>query len=144
MPGRKNGESTGRDSNGRFSSGNAGRPRGSKNKSTRAIDALLEGEAEQLGRKAIDLALGGDIAALKLCLERICPARKDSPVSFDLPRMQSASDAAKAMRSLLRSVSKGELTPLDAGRIAPIIENFRKAVETEDLERRIIALEECR
>ncbi len=37
------------------------------------MDALLDGEAEALTRKAIDLALAGDTVALRLCMERVCP-----------------------------------------------------------------------
>jgi hypothetical protein len=38
-----------------------------------AAEALLEGEAEALTRKAVDMALAGDAAALRLCLEGIVP-----------------------------------------------------------------------
>src|SRR5215211_4292561 len=58
-------------------SGNpSGRPPGSRNKTTLAVDALLDGEAETLTRKAIELAKAGDLVALRLCLDRICPPRK--------------------------------------------------------------------
>ena len=58
-------------------SGNpAGRPPGSRNRATIAAEALLEGEAQALTRKAIELALAGDTTALRLCLERIVPQRK--------------------------------------------------------------------
>ncbi len=41
-------------------SGNpAGRPRGSVNRGTRAAAVLLDGEAENLARKAVELALDG-------------------------------------------------------------------------------------
>src|SRR6516162_1772746 len=52
-------------------SGNpAGRPRGLRNRSTLAAQLLLQGKAEALTRKAVELALGGDPAALRLCLDR--------------------------------------------------------------------------
>src|SRR5580704_6937267 len=67
-------------------SGNpAGKPKGSRNAATLAMEALLDGESEALTRKAIELAKGGDMAALRLCLDRILPPRKDRPVSFALP-----------------------------------------------------------
>jgi hypothetical protein len=50
-----------------------GRPVGSRHKTTLAIEALLEGEAEGLTRKAIEMALSGDMIALRLCLDRIAP-----------------------------------------------------------------------
>jgi Family of unknown function (DUF5681) len=50
-------------------SGNpAGKPPGAKNRTTLAVEALLDGEAETLTRKAIELASGGDMQALRLCL----------------------------------------------------------------------------
>jgi Family of unknown function (DUF5681) len=58
-------------------SGNpAGKARGTRNKVTLAIEALLDGEAEALTRKAIEIAKGGDLAALRLCLDRLAPPRK--------------------------------------------------------------------
>jgi hypothetical protein len=61
-------------------SGNpAGRRRGCRNKATRAAEAYLDGEAETLARKAVELALAGNALALRLCLERtIAPRRAAS------------------------------------------------------------------
>jgi hypothetical protein len=98
----------------RGKSGNpAGKPKGSRNTATRAMEALLDGEAEELTRKAVELAKGGDMAALRLCLDRILPPRKDRPVSFALPSVASPNDAAAAMSSILGAVSSGEITPVD-------------------------------
>ena len=67
-------------------SGNpAGKKPGTRNRATRALEELLEGQGEALTQKAIDMALAGDTVALKLCLERIYPAHKDRPVTFALP-----------------------------------------------------------
>jgi uncharacterized protein DUF5681 len=84
---QKTGETGGgRDSRGRFrrgSSGNpAGRPRGSLNQATRAAGLLLDGEAEALTRKAIELALAGDPVVLRLCLDRIVGPRRGRPVAL--------------------------------------------------------------
>src|SRR3979411_3456735 len=94
-------------------SGNpAGRPRGARNKTTLAIEALLDGEAETITRKAIELAKAGDISALRLCLDRIAPPRKDRPVSFDLPSVKSAADATQASAAL---VAAGGSRGFDSG-----------------------------
>jgi hypothetical protein len=42
-----------------------------------AMEELLDGEGETLTRKAIELAKGGDIQALRLCMERLLPPRRD-------------------------------------------------------------------
>ncbi len=126
-------------------SGNpAGRPQGSRNKATLAIDELLDGEADKLTRKAVELAMEGDTTALRLCLERLCPPRKDRPVSFDLPTMETPVDAVAAMAALLAAVAQGEVTPGEAQTIAAVIEAQRRVIECEDHERRLRALEQVK
>jgi hypothetical protein len=90
-----------------FQSGNPGKPKGARHKTTIAAEVLLDGESEALTRKAIELALGGDTIALRLCLERIIPARK-GPVSFVMPSIASADDAARAMAAILAALLRAE------------------------------------
>lgn len=126
-----------------FAPGNPGRPRGSRHHVTRAVELLMEGEHEQLTRIAIDKALGGDTAALRLCLDRIAPPRRDVPVSIALPPVRSAEEAAEASSSVLASVAKGEVTPDEAGRVMALLAAHKSIVAAGDLERRIAALEEA-
>ena len=141
MADRNNGETTGRDVSGRFTSGNPGRPRGARHKATQASLALLDGEAEALTRQAVTMALGGDATALRLCLERIAPPRKDAPVTFELPLMQSAADAARAAGAVLDAVAVGDLTPTEGAHIMGLVETYRRTLETSELETRVAALE---
>ena len=142
MASRNNGKTTaGRDGAGRFTEGNPGRPRGARHKATRAALALLDGEAEALTRQAVTMALEGDTTALRLCLERIAPPRKDGPVAFDLPRMETARDAAKAAGAVLEAVAEGDLTPTEGAHIMGLVENYRRTLETSELEARVAALE---
>ena len=124
-----------------FKPGNPGRPKGARHKTTLAVEALLEGEHEALTRKAIDKALEGDTTALRLCLDRIAPARKDAPVSFDLPPIEKAEDAIAASSALLAAVAAGNVTPDEAGRVMSLLTAHKGIVETYDLERRITELE---
>jgi len=132
---------SGRNTDGTFGPGNAGKPTGSRHRATQAALALLDGEAEALTRKAVELALGGDGTALRLCLERIAPPRRDAPVTFPLPRMQSARDAAKAAAAVLGAVAEGDITPTEGATIAALIETYRRTLETTELEARVAALE---
>ena len=126
----------------RGQSGNPkGRPKGSRNKTSIAVDALLDGEAENLTRKCIERAIGGDSVALRLCMERICPPRKDRPVIFEAPKMQTASDAVNVMASVLSALADGNLTPSEAGVISGLVETYRKTIETSNLEARIQDIE---
>ncbi|MGD1886882.1 MAG: DUF5681 domain-containing protein [Cohaesibacteraceae bacterium] len=139
---RNNGANTdGRNADGTFASGNPGRPKGARHKTTLVMEALLEGEAETLTQKAVDMAKDGDTTALRLCLERLAPARKDTPVSFDLPPMKTAQDASEAAQAVLQAVSDGELTPIEGASVMALVESYRRTLETTDLEQRIERLE---
>ena len=96
-------------------SGNpAGRPPGARNAATLAAEQLLDGEATTITRKAIELAKLGDMVAVRLCLDRIVPPRRDRPVHFALPPLNSADDAGKAIAAIATAVASGELTPTEA------------------------------
>jgi hypothetical protein len=118
-----------------------GRPEGSRNKATLAMDKLLDGEAEAITRKAIELAKEGDTTALRLCLERLCPPRRDRPVSIDLPEIEKPEDAVKALAAIVHAVASGTVTPSEGAAIAGLIDVHRRTVETEDIEKRLARLE---
>ncbi len=131
----------GRDTAGRFAAGNAGRPSGARNRTTMAVLELLEGQAEALTQRAVELALAGDTVALRLCLERVAPPRKDIPVQFALPQMTTARDAAEAAAAVLQAVSSGDLTPTEAAQVMALVDSYRRTLEVTELEARVAALE---
>ena len=131
----------GRNTDGKFAAGNRGRPKGSRNKATVAIEGLLEGQAEALTQTAISKALGGDSIALRLCMDRIAPPMKDKPVAFPLPRMHGAMDASEAAGSVLSAVSDGTLTPMEGTRVMDLIDSYRRTLELTDIEQRLQSLE---
>ncbi len=137
----KNPETTvGRGPRGYYASGNPGRPKGSKNKTTVITEALLDGEAKKLTRKCIELALAGDTTALKLCMERILPPRKDRPVSFNFP--DAPQGPGSMMSAILSAVSTGALTPSEGGELAKIVSGYVGALAAGEFEQRLRALEE--
>ena len=131
----------GRNTDGTFATGNAGRPKGARNKKTIAITSLLEGQAEALTQTAVTKALEGDSVALRLCIERIAPAPKDQPVTFNLTKMHNAMDASEFAGSVLTAVSDGELTPIEATRVMSLIDSYRRTLELTEIEQRLQALE---
>jgi hypothetical protein len=116
--------------------------RGARNRATLLTEALLDGEAEALTRKAIEKALEGDGTALRLCLERVLPTRQDRPVSFSVPAIASAGDAAIAMGALLAAVAAGNVTPSEAGEVSRIVEAYVEALQVSEFKQRLKALEE--
>jgi len=135
---------SGRNTDGTFGPGNPGKPQGARHKATQAALALLDGQAEALTQKAVETALAGDTAELRLCLERIVPPRKDAPVTFALPPMTTAADAAKGAAAVLAAVAIGDLTPTEGAHVMGLIETYRRTLETSELEARLAALEDGR
>src|SRR3954470_20996937 len=114
-------------------SGNpAGKPKGARHRATQAIDALLDGEAEKLTRKAIEVALGGDMVAMRLCLDRLAPPRRDRPVTFALPKLDTVEDAKAAVAAILQGVADGDLTPSEAGDLSKLLESYTRVIEVAD------------
>jgi len=137
-------KNNGQKSDGTFAPGNkmGGRPKGARNKTTLAVEAMLDGEAEAITRKAIDMAMEGDGPAIRLCLERLLPARKDTPVVFALPHIETALDAVTASTALLAAVASGDVTPEEAGKVMGLLTAHKQLVEVCDLEARLQRLEE--
>ncbi len=125
-----------------FQTGNAGRPKGSRNRATLAMEALLEGEAEVIARKAVDLAKEGDTTAIRLCMDRLLPARKDRHVPFALPKLETAADAVKATAALVEAVAVGDLTPSEAAELSKLVEGFTRAADLHDIQARLEKLEQ--
>jgi len=124
-------------------SGNpSGRPAGSRNATTLAVERLLEGEAVAITRACIEKAKAGDSIALRLVMERVVPLRRGRPVQFDLPTIDNASDLALALGGILRATASGALTPEEAATIAGILETKRRVIETSELEQRLAQLEQ--
>ncbi|MFA5381827.1 MAG: DUF5681 domain-containing protein [Candidatus Micrarchaeia archaeon] len=124
-------------------SGNpSGKPKGTLSKTTKAAMVLLDGEAEALTRKAINKAKKGDPVALKLCLERIIPLRRELPLSIKLPKVETVADIPKAMAAILSAVSRGRITPGEGQALSSMMELYRKGLELTELEARMAAIEE--
>src|SRR5829696_7562961 len=124
---------TGQQQDTRFKPGQSGNPRGrpvgSRHKTTLAVDALLDGEAETITRKAVELAKSGDTVALRLCLDRLAPPRRDRPVPFALPKLDTAEDAKAAAGAILQAVADGDLTPSEAGELSKLLESYTRVIE---------------
>jgi Family of unknown function (DUF5681) len=123
-------------------SGNpAGRPRGARNRTTVLLENLFAEDAEAIARKAIELAKAGETAALRMCLDRLVPARKDEPVVFDLPPLDTAADSVAAAARIVAAVAAGDLAPSQAVDLAKVIDVYVGALATKSFEERLNKLE---
>jgi hypothetical protein len=139
---RNNGDTTAiRDGSGRFGPGNPGRPHGARHKVTKAVEALLNGEAEKLTRRAIEMALEGDTVALRLCMERIAPAVKGRTVELDLPELKSNADILTARAAIITAATDGTIDLEVAEALTRIVDGHGEARKLLELEERLVAIE---
>jgi hypothetical protein len=87
-------------------------------------------------------AKSGDMTAARLILERVSPVRRGCPVYLDLPAVKTAADVSAARAALTMAMAAGDVTPDEASPVASVFEMRRKALETEEFELRLQALEE--
>lgn len=78
-------------------------------------EQLLDGEAETITRKAIELAKQGDLTALRLCLDRIVPPRRDRSVHLKIPALNSTAEASQAMAAIIFCGGAGCADPNSSG-----------------------------
>lgn len=118
-----------------------GRPQGARNKATVLAEQLLDGEVEALLRKVIEKALAGDTAALRLCLDRVLPARRERLVTLVLPKIETAKDGCAASAAILVACANGELSTGEAAEFMGLVAAHLRVLETTELEARLAALE---
>lgn len=122
-------------------SGNpSGKPPGARNRATVLAQALFDGEAEAVTRKIIELAKGGDLQALKVCVDRLCPPMKAqaAPVQVDLPETASITDMASAF---IKAAADGRLPPDVAAQLVSAVGTMSRVVEIDELNNRLTELE---
>ena len=123
-------------------SGNpAGRPRGIRNSPGETGQTLLARNSRPLIAKAIERALIGDAAALRLCLDRLLPRVRERALSLALPPVRDAADILPMTTAVAAALGRGEITPGEAGRLGRLVEALVRALETSEFERRLQALE---
>ncbi|MBT4047227.1 MAG: hypothetical protein HOB34_06380 [Nitrospina sp.] len=143
---RKDSANTGKKQGTKWKKGQSGNPAGKKpgtrHRATLAIEQLLDGEGEALTRKAIELAKDGDLTAIKLCLERICPPRKSRLINISLPAVNTCEGISQAQAVVVQAVGEGKIAPDEGQVLSSILEARRKSIESADHEARLNKLEE--
>jgi hypothetical protein len=77
--------------------GNSDRPAASPNKIAKIVEKLSEGHAERIVRKVIRRAEAGDVACLRMIVDRVWPPRKRPPVNLDMPPIKTPQDTLAAI-----------------------------------------------
>jgi len=117
-----------------------GRPKGVPDKRTK-LRALLDPHAEELIAKAVEKALAGEDAALRLCIERLIPPYKGVSPAVILEAMKDAEGLTTKAQVVVDAIAGGEINPADGGAFIGALSQLAKISEFENLEQRITALE---
>jgi hypothetical protein len=126
----------------RGTSGNpSGRPPGSRNKATLLVEQMIEGEGERLARKVLELALGGDLSALRLCMERLVPPRRDRPIHLNLPPIDTVEQISTAMTMVAAAIGEGQITPSEGEVLANLLVIQKEMIVAGEVEQRLEQLE---
>jgi hypothetical protein len=104
-------------------------------------EQLFDGASGALANKAVQMALGGDAAALRLVLGRIIAPRRHRPTSFVLPALNTAADCAPAVAAIAAAASDGALSTAEASELSQIVDTFLRALEAGEIEERLRRLE---
>jgi hypothetical protein len=123
-------------------SGNpAGRPRGALNRATVLAQELLSARVERIAGKLIELAEGGDMRAIRVCMERLMPVIKHQPIAVEMPPIEKAADSVEAVASIAAAVAAGELTATEAAELAKVVDVYVRALATNGFDERLTKLE---
>jgi hypothetical protein len=138
-------ENAGRNQAGRFTKGcsgnGTGNPKGTRNKASLLLDKMASGEAGAVLGALLEKAKRGDVAAATTVLARLWPVQKGRSITLDLPRIVTAADVTIALETITMAIGSGEITPEEGAAVAGVLEQHRKAIETQALELRIARLE---
>jgi uncharacterized protein DUF5681 len=125
-------------------SGNpAGRPRGARNKLSLLAESRFAEEGGALVDMLIKVAKTGDVAALRLYIDRICPPQRDRPVAIELPEMKTAADAVGAIGAIMAAIGAGDLGVHEAAELTNVVTGFSQTITAAQLERRLDEVEKA-
>lgn len=142
--------SSGRDQHGRFAPGNPGGPGGSRNRANElrqaAVNAITSEHIEALIRKATRMGLEGNVGAMRLVFERtsgkpIEVKAEIEPIPISLPKLEAATDCARATDKVLDAMCRGLMDKDTAHVMLEGIQTRLKTIEAVDLEGRLLELE---
>ena len=128
-----------------FEAGNKfgrGRPKGSRNREKSPGQHELEEYALHLVRKCITMAMRGDQSALRMCMERISPARRGALIQMNLPPIRTAQDVDRAAEKVTQAIRRGKLTPAEGGTMMNVLEGRSRIIVGAQFEGRLQKVEE--
>ena len=125
-----------------FQKGKSGNPRGKKPGTKNKTLQLFRSSDEQLQRKVLEMALSGDLAAMKIVADRLWPRLRAEAAHISIDVVSN--DVAEQGRAIIDAALSGKITT-DVGRdLLASLYAQAKIVEAAEFEARLNKLEEHR
>ncbi len=118
-----------------FQPGNPGRPKGAKGKKLE----LFRSNNEKLQRKVLDMALGGDVAMLKIVADRLWPRLRPEAAPVRVTTVSSG--LAHQGAAIIDAALSGKLAPDVLRDLLSALADQARLVEFTEIEARLQALE---
>lgn len=142
-----------RQPDGRFAIGNPGgpgRPKGRRSTELQraAQEAITADHMGLIMRKALRMALEGNLTAMKFVADRACGKVPELPVEAEpldiaLPNLRTVASCTAAIDKVASAVTTGAVDQGTAKLLLDVIQTRLKAIEVTDLEARLVELEKA-
>jgi len=123
--------------------GESGNPKGRPPGSGLAgsLRRAIAAQAADVIAALIAKAKEGDVQAARALLDRLVPPLRAQSAPVAIPGFDTATGLAERAQAALRAAGRGEVPPDVAAGLVAAVGALAKIIETEELERRIRALE---
>jgi Family of unknown function (DUF5681) len=111
-------------------SGNpAGRPPGSRNKKTIALEEAFAEHGEEILKDVVARAKEGQDTPLRLCMERMLARKRERAIAIALPAIETPEDARAAVAVVTAELAEGNLTIGEASGLIALIDRMVRLAE---------------
>ncbi len=124
----------------KFEKGQSGNPKGRTPAHLTAAKVRkdLADDLPDILAKLIELAKQGDIQAIKLILDRVCPPIKPQAVPISLPVSDSLAEQGN---EIIRAIMQGQIPPDIGSQLITALSNQGKLIELQEMQERLQRVE---
>lgn len=124
----------------KFEKGTSGNPKGRTPTHLTAAKVRkdLADDLPDILAKLIELAKQGDIQAIKLILDRVCPPIKPQAVPISLPVSDSLAEQGN---EIIRAIMQGQIPPDIGSQLITALSNQGKLIELQEMQERLQRIE---
>ena len=125
----------------KFQPGQSGNPKGRAKGKPLLVTELrtaIEAKSDEIFQAVINAAIGGDMAACKMLLDRITPALKPQALSITLPVKETLPEQGN---EIIKATMTGAIAPDIASQLIVALTSQGKLIELQELTERLMRIE---